>query len=187
MEDNIKPRPLKKNKKIKHLRSELEEVDCIQNRIDLAKAYFQNSQFQDSIDVLEKGLTGIHSSDPHVLEGLCFSYFKIENYKKAKEYLSLLEKITEGPLENQLIIIKSRIYEALGNEKEALYHYKAILHTCTGEEARCRYALLLKKSGQISAAREVFEEILKNAKQYPKQYKKFQNEWVSIAKNEINA
>ncbi|MDH3973484.1 MAG: hypothetical protein OEV42_04305 [Deltaproteobacteria bacterium] len=172
-------------KNISQLKRELELTDCIKNRINLAEAYYHEGQYEASIDLLEKSLTGANAKDPHILEGLSFSHYKKEDYAKAKEYLSLLKENTEGKLASNLRLMKAKTHEALGEAEKALEEYKAIANSYESEEARCRYALLLKKCGQHDSAKEQFEEILKNAKLYPKQYKKFQGKWVAIAREEV--
>ena len=82
-------------------------------------------------------------------------------------------------------LIRAKAYEAKGDFEVAMREYKAIANICTGEEARCRYAILLKRQGHIEKAKEVFGTILKNAKLYPRQYAKFEKEWVKIAKSEL--
>lgn len=173
-------------KNMAQLKRELELTDCVKNRINLAEAYYHDGQYEAAIDLLEKSLTGIHARDPHILEGLCFAYFRKKNYAKTKAYLSMLEENTEGKLAGNLLLMRAKTHEALGEEKEALEQYKAIVNSYAGEEARCRYALLLKKCGQGHEAQKLFQEILENAKLYPRQYKKFQSEWVAIAKQEVS-
>lgn len=171
-------------KRFAELQREVEITDSIKNRINLAEAYFQNGMYQESINLLEKSLVGTYANDPYILEGLCHAYFKNGNYEKTKEYLSIYENISEGKLNNNIRLMKAKTFEALGQDKEALEEYKAIVNLYAGEEARCCYALLLKKNGGKHAARELFGEILKNAKLYLKHYKKYQSEWVAIAKEE---
>jgi hypothetical protein len=173
------------NKRVAELQREMEITDSIKNRINLAEAYFQNGMYQESINLLEKSLVGTYTNDPYILKGLCHAYFKNGNYEKTKEYLSMYEKNTEGKLVNNIRLMKAKTCEALGQDREALEEYKAIVNLYDGEEARCCYALLLKKNGEKHEAKKLFEEILKNAKLYPKQYKKFQSEWVAIADAEI--
>jgi hypothetical protein len=181
-----KPRGSRKKKNIKSHQRELEITDSIQNRINLAKAYYHNSQCNNAISLLEESLTGGYANNINIIEGLCLSYFKNENYPKTKEYLFKLQDINNDKLPNNLSIIKAQTHEFLGEDEQALDAYKSIVNSCTGEEARCRYALMLKKVGQFDEANELFGEILKNARLYPKQYKKFHKEWVRIAKNELN-
>ncbi|PLY05429.1 MAG: hypothetical protein C0622_01695 [Desulfuromonas sp.] len=159
-------------------------TDSIENRINLAQAYFNVNKYQESIDLLEKSLTGIHSNDLTILEGLCHSHFRNETYDEALKYLDKYEKSNESSLPNNLRLLKAKAYEAKGDIQAAIAEYDVIADICAGEEARCNYAVLLKKQGNLEKAKELFETILKNAELYPKHYKKHEKEWVDIAKAE---
>jgi hypothetical protein len=172
-------------KNIKLLQRELEITDSVKNRVNLAEAYFHSGKYQESIELLEKSLTGIHASDLNIIEGLCHSHFHDGTYDESIKYLNKYERINDGSLPNNLRLIRAKAYEAKGDFEEAMREYKAITNVFTGEEARCRYAILLKKIGHLEKAKELFGTILKNAKLYPKQYEKFEKEWVKIAKSEI--
>ena len=172
-------------KMIKELQRVLEMTDSVKNRINLAEAYFHAGQYRHSIELLEKSLAGHNAKDPQILEGLCYSHFHNGDFPKVKEYLASLAEIQNGKLSDELRLLRAKTLEEMGEIHEALEAYKAIVHVYTGEEARCRYALLLKKVGEKNKAKEIFKEILKNAKLYPRQYKKFHKQWVDIARLEV--
>ena len=56
----------------------------------------------------------------------------------------------------------------------------------SGEEARVRCALLLKRDGRIAEADALFAESLKRASLAPKYYRREQREWLDIAQREIS-
>jgi hypothetical protein len=169
---------------IRQLQRELEITDSPKNRMNLAEAYFHAGQYRDSIELLEKSLTGIHANDLNILLGLCHAHFQNGTYDKAIEYLDRYERANEGALKSNLRLLRAKAYEANDDEQKAVAEYEAIVNICTGEEARCRYAVLLKKQGQVEKAEEMFGIILKNAKLFPKQYATYEKEWVKIAKLE---
>ena len=76
-------------------------------------------------------------------------------------------------------------FEKSGDMDSALEEYKALADICHGEEARCRYALLLKKQGHFDKTKELFDLILNNARLYPKHYAKTEKQWVKIAQAEV--
>ncbi|MBW2181701.1 MAG: tetratricopeptide repeat protein [Deltaproteobacteria bacterium] len=172
------------SKSIRQLKQDLEITDSVKNRMNLAKAYFQAGKYPESIELLEKSLDGVHADDLNIIEGLCHSYFYNGNFDKLFEYLQKHEELNKE-LPNSLRLLKARAHEETGDLETALKEYEAIFNIYTGEEARCRYALLLKKQGYIEKANEMFGNILKNAKLYPKQYSNFEKEWVKISKTEI--
>ena len=173
------------SKSIRQLKQELEITDSVKNRMNLAKAYFQAGQYPASIELLKKSLEGIHANDLNIIEGLCHSYFHDGDFDNLFEYLQKYKELNKKELPNILRLLKARAFEETGDAETALKEYEAIFDIYTGEEARCRYALLLKKQGHIEKANEIFGNILKNAKLYPKQYSNFEKEWVRIARAEI--
>lgn len=148
-------------KSIKQLKRELELTDSIQNRINLAEAFFREEQYQEAIELLEKCRAGIYLQDSHILEGLSLSYYYVGKIDEALVRLSELEDAENGKLPNNLKLLRAKIFETLGEDHRALEEYASIVTSYPGEEARCRYAVLLKKRGDLVQARELFEEILK--------------------------
>lgn len=174
-----------KPKSIGALQRELDITDCVKNRINLAEAYFHTGQYQNAIELLEKSLTGLHANDLDILDGLCHTHFFNGTFDQAIKYLNQYEKNNGGKLKNNLRLLRAKAHEETGALEPAMEEYKQIANICNGEEARCRYALLLKKQGHLDKAKNVFETILKNARLYPKQYSKFEREWVKIAQSEL--
>lgn len=172
------------SKSIRQLKQELEITDSVKNRMNLAKAYFQAGKYPESIELLEKSLDGVHADDLNIIEGLCHSFYQNSNFDKLFEYLQKYDELNKE-LPNSLRLLKARAHEETGDLETALKEYEALADIYTGEEARCRYALLLKKQGHIDNANEIFGSILKNEKLFSKQYSKFEKEWVKIARTEI--
>jgi hypothetical protein len=66
-----------------------------------------------------------------------------------------------------------------------LKEYESQMGSATGQEAKCRYALLLKKTGQTEKANALFEQILKTVSRSPRYYRKTQLQWVETAKKNL--
>jgi len=82
-------------------------------------------------------------------------------------------------------LLLARVYEELGETDKALEEYAALERTFAGEEARCRYALLLKKTGNRDEARRIFNEIVKSVRLSPKFHQQAQKKWVGISKRNL--
>ena len=72
-----------------------------------------------------------------------------------------------------------------GKNDAAVRQYEAIVSRYPGEEARCRFALLLESLGQNDRAQALFQEILKSVKSAPGYYRRRQKEWASIARQHL--
>lgn len=59
---------------------------------------------------------------------------------------------------------------------------KSLSRYFPGEEARCRYAQLLEKSGQHDRARSIYAEVMKLLDGAPRHYRSAQKEWGAMAR-----
>ena len=169
---------------IKELERALELTDSVKNRITLAEAYFHAGRYQDSIDLLENTLTGMHSDDPYILEGLAYACFHNGDFVKAREYLEKLETSQDGKLPVKARLLRAKSLEQLSEFDAAVDDYRSVMNILSGEEPRCRCALLLKKLGRNDEAQELFNQMVKHAEVSPKHYRKAEKRWIAIAKTE---
>lgn len=130
---------------ISELKKRVAQTDSVQNKVDLAEALFQDKQYHESISLLKSCLIGTFKNDPHILEGLFYSYYCLKDYNNALKYLVKRENINNHKLSDELKLGKAKLFEELNKIQEALDIYKSIINTA-GEEARCRYALLLSNN-----------------------------------------
>ncbi len=174
-------------KKIRELEKQLEITDSLKNRENLAEAYFGVGRYQDAVDLLERSLQGVHSNDPHLLEGLCYSYFSMGNYEKAKHCIARLAEAENGQLPEQVSLLKARTLEELKDYDGAVEEYDKLSKSYQGEEARCRHALLLKQLGRKEEARKLFEKINTECRLSTRFYQKAQKRWIDIARVELKS
>ena len=86
-------------------------------------------------------------------------------------------------MERRLLL--AQVFETLGRNEEALAEYETLANQYPGEEARCRYGLLLAQTGQDEKAREVFQRILLSARRSPRYYRKAQRKWIHTARQHV--
>lgn len=171
----------------RHLRMLQEQVEMtpsIKNKKRLAEAYVNGGQFDKGIDLYRQCLQEAQQEDPHLLEGLSCAYFFKGDFEQAKQYLTRLLGVCESYNAGPFHLLMARTLEGLGEMETAKAKYAQVVKTFSGEEARCRYALLLKQLGQTEAADKLFAEILKNARLSPKYYRRTQKTWIDIARKE---
>ena len=80
----------------------------------------------------------------------------------------------------------ARALALVGRTDDALRQYESVVPRYPGEEARCRFALLLKSLGQTERAQALFQEIVKSVRGAPGYYRSRQREWVRIAKQQLS-
>jgi len=170
---------------LRYLKDQQSRADTISNRKALADGYVQEGQFTKAIDLYQTCLQGSYTDDPGIMEGLSLAYFFQENYTTAKKYLLRLKEIQGEKTPNEFKLLLARTYEGLNEQENALNEYSNLLRFHSGEEARYRYALLLKKSGNTQNANELFKAIIAETRIQPKFYRRSQRKWVHLAKKEI--
>ncbi|MCP4350193.1 MAG: tetratricopeptide repeat protein [Desulfobacterales bacterium] len=171
-------------RELRFLRDQVERADSIKNRKALAEGCVNAGFFEEAISLYQSCMEGMYADDPSIKEGLCLAYFLKGDFDRAKENLFKLKEIQGENLSAEFDLLMARIYEESGDTGKALEEYSALIGKYSGEEARCQYALLLKKTGRTEEANRIFNEILKNVRLSPKYYKKTQKKWVDIAKKE---
>lgn len=177
-----KPGSLKRRR---FLEDQLEITPSIKNKKDLAEEYVNAGMFDKAIALYESCLQGLNEDDPVIVEGLCCAYFFKGDFKTAKDKLLNLIELRGKRNWDEFDLMLARTYEELGETGHALKEYAAMEKAFPGEEARCRYALLLKKTGDIENAKRLFNQTVKNLRLSPKYHQKAQKRWADIAKRNI--
>lgn len=167
---------------VRKLEEELQISDTVKNRQLLAKAYVEARRFDEAIATFESCLKGIYKDDPPVLLAMAEAQFLNNTPGDA---LATLERLAEAdgkfrPIERRLLL--AQVLEALQRDEDALGEYETLANQYPGEEARCRYGMLLLKAGQPDKAQEVFQRILLSARRSPRYYRKAQRKWIQMAK-----
>jgi hypothetical protein len=170
---------------LRRLRDQLTRTDSINNRKALADGYVRAGLFKDAIDLYQTCLKGAYVDDPGIMEGLSLAHFFQEDYMGAKKYLLRLKKLQSEKTPHEFKLLLARTYEELGEQENALDEYQHLLKLHSGEEARYRYALLLKKIGRAEEAVKLFHAIIAETRIQPKFYRRAQKKWVELAKKEI--
>ena len=116
---------------------------------------------------------------------LSLARFLNEEYAGAKETLERLKEIKPDYRPSERDLLFARTLEQLGELDAALAEYETLARTYAGAEAKCRYGMLLQRSGQAEKAREVFRQIVVVARRSPKFYRRTQKPWIDIAKQNM--
>ena len=168
-------------KKLQVLKDQLELTPSIYNKRALAEAYIHSGQYEDAISLYESCLTGRNNDDATIIEGISIAHFFKGDFENAYKYLTHLKKLRGQDKYDKFDLLYARTLELKNNTEEALNEYALLIKGFSGEEARVRYAMLLKQTGRLNEAKEQFSMVLKNARFSQKYYQKAQKEWINIA------
>ena len=165
----------------------LELSPTVQNKTALAKSILTAGQPEDAVALYREALTGIHSTDPSLILGLARAQFSLGD---AAETVATLNRLREANPEYNSPeghLLYARSLEMGGHTAAALTEYAALTSYYPGQEARCRYALLLQMTGRVAEARNLFEEICKAIDYGPRYQYREQREWYSLARRRLSA
>ncbi|MDD2816298.1 MAG: tetratricopeptide repeat protein [Thiotrichaceae bacterium] len=171
---------------LKRLAKELAISENTQNKLNLAEECIANGFYQEAINLYNSSLVGLYKTDPKIMLSLAQVLFLNQQYAEAKTTLERL--IAENPdfKSQEGHLLYARTLEYLGENEAALAEYKTLAVYFSGYEAKCRYALLLQKLGYTEQAHAMFKEILARADTMPSNFRKVQQEWIKIAKQQLS-
>ena len=162
-----------------------EMVGSVDSKRALAEQYMRRGQYGEAIALYEGLLVGQFSEDPALLQGLARARFFAGDGQGAQDALDKLQKTDPSFISADEQLLYARALELQGKDGAALSAYKKVVPIFAGEEARCRYAMLLNKTGAVEQARSYFEEILKSLDGAPRHYRRAQKAWGSIARSAL--
>ncbi len=165
----------------------LDMADTVENRRRLAEEYLDLGRTADALKLYESALTGIHADDPALLLGFARAAFAEKQPQRAIEALDHLREANPEFQSTDGHLLYAKSLEAAGRQVEALEEFAALVDYAPGEEARCRYAMLLRERGDVAEAHQLFNEILARAKRGTSRYRKTEREWIDLARRYAEA
>lgn len=172
---------------IQRLEDQVALSNSLNNRLALARAYVRAGRTDDAIAIYRDSLTGIYADDPLVLAELAFAQHRGGHGEEAREAFERA-RANATRLRDDHLMLSAAIYEEAGDYEGAEREYQSILsRPVVGEEARCRYGLLLKHMGRTAEANALFDQIVRHARLSPGHYRKAQRTWIEIARKQLEA
>jgi len=174
----------------KELRARVADVEAcgsIDNRLALARECIEHKMYGDAAALYCSCLTGLHENDPDIRYGLANVLLEDGKLEEALAESEHLRRTHPSYRPGEIGLIRARALEGLGRLDDALAELKVLADTHTGEEARWRYGALLKRLGRQDEAQDVFQRMLRNAERQPRHYRDAQSEWLSLARQNVQA
>jgi len=163
----------------------IEEADTVENRRLLAEELVAAGEFKEALETYRGIVSGVHADDPGMLLGMAKAAYGAGNFQEALQTVYRLGETNPRyqPVEAQLLYAMS--LEALGRDSDAANEYAQLVTHAPGEEVRCRYALLLKKTGCKPEADALFREVLTRSRRAPGHYRRRERPWIAMAQREL--
>jgi hypothetical protein len=173
---------LDRNHGVRKRLAALDMAETVENRRLLAEEYLAVGRPGEAIPLYEACLVGLHADDPALLLGYARTLFAEGAAQPALDALDRLKSANPDFESSEGHLLYAKCLEGVGRLGEALDEYQSLAAYASGEEARCRLALLLQQRGEIDAARTLFAEILARASRATGRYRRTEREWIEIAR-----
>jgi hypothetical protein len=135
---------------------DVELCPSVNNRIAAAEGLMRCGMYYRAVGMYESALTGIYATDPQLLMGLARAHVNNHTFEQAREVLERLSRIDARFRPDEARLLNAR----------ALHEYEELTHVFVGLEAKCRYALLLKRMGFHKQANHIFRDVLVYARRF---------------------
>jgi hypothetical protein len=172
---------------LREARRRVEISPTVQNKAVLADKYLRAGQPEPAAALYREILTGIHATDPGLMLGLARAQFALRDIAAARATLETLREANPSYVSPEAQLLYARSLEEGGDIEAALAQYAVVAGPYPGQEARCRYALLLERVGRREEARRLYEEIRRAVEYGPRYQYREQREWYDIARRELAA
>jgi hypothetical protein len=152
----------------------------------LAEECIRMGRFADAGELYESAMSGpLGANDPTLLKGLGRAKMLSGDGAAAEALFLRLKDTDPTAFDADAELDYARALAIQGKNDLAVRQYESVVPRYPGEEARCRFALLLEQLGQQPRAQQLFREILDSVKGAPSYYRRRQAEWVRIARQHI--
>jgi len=170
--------------KIRKLETQLKFSDTFNNRITLADAYLATGATDKAIELYESSLTGAFTENEHVIYQLIIAYCLKQNYTAV---LPLAKKIYNIPqfARSKAHIAYAIALEHTNNKTQAEKEYQTMKARFANFEARYNYGLFLIRDNRFDDAKQIFKAIAEEETQLSSREKKYNRQWISLAKEEL--
>ncbi len=173
-------------RRLGELEDELTVSDTLRNRQALAQGQLAAGRCEEAIETYRSCLTGVYADDAALTAELGYALFLVGSYAEAKQALEKVEQIDPTFRPHDRRLLYTRTLEGLDEVDAAIEEYSTLARQYPGEEARCRYAMLLARAGREGEAIRQFEELLATVDRSPGYYRRSQKAWIAIARQNLS-
>ena len=171
----------------RQLTMQLEVTPTVANKRALADECVRLGKLDEAETLYRDGMTGIHATDPALMLGIARVRFAQNDPAGCLAALDALKAANPDFQSADGHMLYARSLEGLARDGEALGEYESLSHYFGGEEPRVRRALLLQRMGDVRAAQDAFADIKRSVERAPSFYRRNQQEWYRLAKQNLKA
>ena len=166
--------------------AQVEQVGSVDSKRALAEECIRMGRFADAVELYESAMQGpLGGADPVLLKGLGRAKLLSGDGAAAEALFVQLKEVDPAAFDADVELDYARALESQGKNDAAIRQYESVASRYPGEEARCRFALLLERLGQEDRAQALFREIDASVKGAPRYYRSRQSEWARLARQHL--
>ncbi|HEU4665235.1 MAG TPA: tetratricopeptide repeat protein [Dokdonella sp.] len=169
------------------IRERLELADTTDNRRALAEECLRLGDCGNAAELYASVLEGMYATEPQFMLGLAQAQAGAGDFAAARATLDALIAANPAFRSADGHLLYARCLEELGEHDAALAEYEVLARSYPGEQARYRYANLLRRRDRAADARTVLQDMLKRARLAPRYYRRKEREWLDAAKRDLGA
>jgi hypothetical protein len=175
------------DKSLREKVANLEDCGSVDNRLLLARSCMERAMYRDAASLYRSCLSGVHQTDPAIRHGLANALLGADQFNEAHGSAQALRQSHPSYRAAEVQLIAARALEGSGRLDEALAEYRLLADVYSGEEGRWRFGALLARMGRADEAKEVFGRMLRNAERLPEHYREAQDQWLALARGQMQA
>ncbi len=164
---------------------DVEMIGSAQSKRVFAEECIRRGRYDEAVALYTSAMDGAHSEDPALLHGLARAKLLAGDGAGAQTAFESLKAVSPTDFTVDARLDYARALALQHKNAEAAREFEALLPVFPGEEARCRYALLLQETGDHEKSQRLFREIVESMKGAPGYYRRRQSEWRKIAQRNL--
>lgn len=164
---------------------DVETIGSAQSKRIFAEECIKRGRYGEAAELYASAMQGALADDPALLHGLARATLLLNDGRRSRAAFERLKEVSPADFTPDARLGLARALALEGKDAEAAAQYEALLAVYPGEEARCRYALLLQKAGEEDRAQKLFRDILDSQKDAPRYARRREREWTAIARQNL--
>jgi hypothetical protein len=172
---------------LRQKKQQVELVGSADAKRALAEEFVARGAYQGAIDLYKSAMTGALADEPALIHGLARAELAMGNGAAAQAGFEHLRAIDAMAFDDKARLDYARSLELQEKYDQAAREYEAVVPAFSGQEARLRYGLMLKKLGKTERANELFRAVIDAMKGAPGYYRSAQREWVAAARDALKS
>lgn len=164
---------------------DVETIGSAQSKRIFAEECIKRGRYEEAAELYASAMEGALADDPALLHGLARATLLVGDGARSEAAFEKLKEVSPADFTPGARLGLARALALQDKDGEASAQYEALLPVYPGEEARCRYALLLQKMGDDARAQNLFRDIIESQKDAPRYTRRREREWTMIAKQNL--